>query len=668
MWPQLTSMLPLWQWLILAAIPPAIVALYFLKLRRQPLLVPSTYLWRKSIEDLHVNSFWQRLRRNLLLLLQLLLMLLLLLALINPTWQGSQLSGNRFIFLVDNTASMSATDVKAKEGEPTRLDLAKRRVGELIDGMKPGDVAMLISFSDTGYVVQERTENKRELKRQLQAIKPTQRTTTIKEALRLAAGMANTSRPTRPGGDDKPGATPPAAEGQPATLFVLSDFRFAEVPDFSLGNLAPKFILIGRPEAQNVAITSFAARRYEDKPRELEAVGRIDNFSDQETNFTAEISMEGRLIDSREVKIPPQGQQTVAFPLSNIDSGALVLRIAPDDDLEIDNTAYAVVQPPRRGRILFVSPGDEGWQRALGTGKAKDLSDITQQKPNYLLTDEYQRDSQAGAWDLIIYDRCAPKKLPRANTLFIGRLPSDGRWKSGEKIVNPKVVDTERTHPLVQLVEVGDFIIAEAQVLRPPSGGASLFDAAEGPIFAIAPRESFQDAVLGFEFSTADDAGKEAFNTNWPLRPSFPVFVHEVLSFLGSGAALGEGEALRPGRPLEARSLMADEPAEVVTPSGVKTSLPVHQQTLLFTGTDEVGIYELRQGTLRPREFAVNLFSPAESDIRTRPDQMIKLGDVDVKPSENWETVRVSIVKALLLLALVVLMVEWYIYNRRVYV
>ena len=72
----LLNMLSWWQWAILAAVPPAIVALYFLKLKRRPLEVPSTYLWRRSIEDLHVNTIWQRLRRNLLLFLQLLLVLL----------------------------------------------------------------------------------------------------------------------------------------------------------------------------------------------------------------------------------------------------------------------------------------------------------------------------------------------------------------------------------------------------------------------------------------------------------------------------------------------------------------------------------------------------------------------------------------------------------------
>ena len=86
--PDLSNMLSWWQWLILAAVPPAIVALYFLKLKRRPVEVPSTYLWHKSIEDLHVNSIWQRLRRNLLLWLQLLVVLLA-----DPGAAAAQLAG-----------------------------------------------------------------------------------------------------------------------------------------------------------------------------------------------------------------------------------------------------------------------------------------------------------------------------------------------------------------------------------------------------------------------------------------------------------------------------------------------------------------------------------------------------------------------------------------------
>ena len=122
MLPELSNMLSWWQWAILAAVPPAIVLLYFLKLKRRPLEVPSTYLWHKSVEDLHVNSIWQRLRNNLLLFLQLAVVLLIFLALLRPSWQALHLTGSRLVLLIDNSASMQATDIK-----PNRLEEAKRR-------------------------------------------------------------------------------------------------------------------------------------------------------------------------------------------------------------------------------------------------------------------------------------------------------------------------------------------------------------------------------------------------------------------------------------------------------------------------------------------------------------------------------------------------------------
>ena len=151
----LVNSLSLGQWLILAAVPPAIVALYFLKLRRQPVEIPSTYLWTRTIEDLHVNSLWQRLRQSLLLFLQLLVVALAMAACIRPGWRGAQLSGNRLIFLIDTSASMSATDAA-----PTRLAAAKQRALDMINQMKSGDVAMVITFSDVARVEQSFTDNR----------------------------------------------------------------------------------------------------------------------------------------------------------------------------------------------------------------------------------------------------------------------------------------------------------------------------------------------------------------------------------------------------------------------------------------------------------------------------------------------------------------------------
>src|SRR5947209_4999106 len=53
------ALLPWWAGLALLLVPLLIALLYFLKLKRKPLQVPSTFLWKKSIEDLHVNSLFQ---------------------------------------------------------------------------------------------------------------------------------------------------------------------------------------------------------------------------------------------------------------------------------------------------------------------------------------------------------------------------------------------------------------------------------------------------------------------------------------------------------------------------------------------------------------------------------------------------------------------------------
>src|SRR5947207_6691087 len=113
---ELNTPLGLAAWSALAGVPVGIIALYFLKLRRRPVHVPSTMLWRKSLEDLHVNSLFQRLRRNLLLFLQLLAVALAMLALAGLRSKGTGGQGQRYVLMIDNSASMSATDVA-----PSRL-------------------------------------------------------------------------------------------------------------------------------------------------------------------------------------------------------------------------------------------------------------------------------------------------------------------------------------------------------------------------------------------------------------------------------------------------------------------------------------------------------------------------------------------------------------------
>ncbi|HEY4232578.1 MAG TPA: BatA and WFA domain-containing protein [Lacipirellulaceae bacterium] len=688
-----------WQWALVALVPPAIVALYFLKLKRQPLEVPSTYLWKKSIEDLHVNSLWQKLRQNLLMFLQLLLVGLAILALLRPGWQGTKLEGNRFIFLVDNSESMSATDAA---DAPTRLDEAKRLVGSLIDQMDSSMTAMIISFADRPQVMQEFTENRRLLRERLASIEPTARSTDLHGALELAGGLANPSRITA----DQGGQEVDVVEAQPATAYIFSDGRFEAVKSFSLGNLKPVYVPIGSFDAANLAITTLAARRNESRPEEQQAFVQVANFTDKPQKATVELALDGQFLDAREVEIPAGESAGAVFPLENRQAGGLTARLkyqlaggGSHDALPEDDVAYAALGEATHGKVLVVTPGDVALEVAIQTEEAKQLADVRVAPPSILDTADYNRDALDGAYNLIVYDQCAPRELPRASTLFIGRLPPGPAWRGGgredasgkqadkkesgnsdaeQSVGVPQIIDWDRAHPLLAHVELGNVDIADSLVLRPPAGATVLIEATAGPIAAIAPRESYQDAVLGFELVGQDSAGARTVNTNWPRRHSFPTFCLNVLENLAGTADEVEGNSVRPGRSIELHAAGTATELTVIDPKGHAQTVPrSNQDAFPFHDTEAPGVYQVRQGDQVIQRFAVNLFDRAESNIRVVPSQDgvgqtiraadIQIGHVDVAASVGRAPARHETWKTLLLAALVVLVLEWYIYNRRVY-
>jgi hypothetical protein len=283
--------------------------------------------------------------------------------------------------------------------------------------------------------------------------------------------------------------------------------------------------------------------------------------------------------------------------------------------------------------------------------------------------------------------------MPRANTLLVGRLPPEPAWQQREdasgatgataersesKVTGPQIIDWDRASPLLANVDLGDVAIADSLLVRPPAGGSVLTESNAGPIAAIAPRDSYQDAVLGFEIVGLDTDGTRTANTNWPIRPSFPTFWLNVLEYLATRGEQQESAAARPGQTVNLQAPAAAEQLTVVAPDRRETLVPRSEQdAFTFTNTDTPGIYQVRQGDAVIERFAVNLFDRAESDIAVRPTQDpesstlrpadIRIGHVDVAATTDRAPARQEAWKIVLACALFVLLLEWYIYNRRVY-
>ncbi|MCC6126265.1 MAG: BatA and WFA domain-containing protein [Pirellulales bacterium] len=671
--PSFMPMLTWWQWTILAAVPPAIVLLYFLKLKRHPVEVPSTFLWHKSIEDLHVNAIWQRLRNNLLLWLQLLLILLLALALFRPSWQGTKLVGERFIFLIDNSASMSADD-----RQPSRLASAKEKVHDLIEGMKSGQAAMVISFADAARVEQSYSDNRTLLHRAVDGIKPTARGTSLLEALKLASGLANPGRSAEKDTDTQ------VAEALPATLYILSDGKFPPVAGIKLGNLEPKFLPIGLAESKNIGILAFSAQRNESRPDRFQAFARLENFCKEKTKVAGELYLDDHLVDADEVEVTPEEPRGIAFDIAAVESGVLRLKIKSKDQLKIDDEAFLVLRMPQRTKVLLVTPGNEPLAIALTTKSAQEIAEVQIEPPEFLKNKvKYQTPAAAGTFDLVIYDRCHPEQMPQANTLFIADLPPkiansppEKNWTAGAKVDIPQIIDIDSSHPLLQWMDMSDVVLLSGTPLKPPVGGKVLIDSdagsPSGAMLAIAPRDAFEDVVLGFSFfeEQAGEGGKTArfYGTNWYSRQSFPVFVRNLFEYFGRNRVGANSEGYRPGQSVQLDVTAAEAKVRVKTPSGSNVDLRSNKSgKLSFTETSELGIYDVQTGGKSVDRFAVNLFDPAESDIRPNPSPSIKVGEVEVEGEATSEAARKDFWKTLALFGLAVLAGEWYIYSRRIY-
>jgi hypothetical protein len=83
-----------------------------------------------------------------------------------------------------------------------------------------------------------------------------------------------------------------------------------------------------------------------------------------------------------------------------------------------------------------------------------------------------------------------------------------------------------------------------------------------------------------------------------------------------------------------------------------------------FHNTDELGVYGLAIGDEKSA-FAVNLLSDRESAIA--PNLEVAIGTVQAKDESAEVASRRELWKLLTLVALVLLLFEWYVYHRRGY-
>ena len=681
-----------------AVVVPALVILYFLKLRRRQETVPSTFLWRRAVQDLQVNAPFQRLRRNLLLLLQLLVLIAALTALARPIVKTDFAREKSLILMIDRSASMSTREAEGK----TRLDLAKEQATRLVKSLNKtgphwyswlsgGDSltkVMLVSFADRASVLSPFTTNTSDLVQLIDGLKPTDARTNLREAIELAQAYMSPGRGNMDATPTPGQPANPINPEQPPRVVLLSDGCVGDLSSISLQAKDVTLIRTGEV-TDNVGITALRTQRNYEKPELLSVFVQVKNFGPEPVSTDVSLYVNGRLGSGRieTVKLGPirrsrsgaaesqpagesqpsagnssigeNGASTAAlsFELPLAEAAELEVRLSRDDPFMADNRAWAIVAAPRELKVLLVSEKNDYLQAVL-----QHLA--IQQPYRYLTPTQYEAAPASeieadgrSIYDVVIFDKVDTARLPLGNYLFIAGVPKIPAVKNVGETEAFSMMWWDDTHPVLRYVGLDYELVGKALKLELPREAQTLMEGPHGPTLSRLTVDGRQYLLLTFAIE----------HSTLRTKNSFPVFMFNAVRFLGAGTAVADQEIARPGDSILFSTTPGAKSVTVLRPDDRKDSARVDaSQTARYGLTDRVGVYRCEQGAAGRDRIAVNLEDPAESDI-TSSGQLV-IGDVQVKAGEAIRAATPEIWRWFVGAALAILMIEWYIYNRRVMV
>ena len=605
---------PLAFWMLTAAAPLA--AMYFLKVRRKRLQVPSLMLWSSVIAQQQRARPWDRFRRHDLLWLQLLILLLTTFALAGPSIPGKTRLGKSVVWIVDGSASMAATSPK-----PSRFGVAQDVVLSELRQLGATDEGMVVLAGADPDVIVSFTRDKERLEAAVREMEPTDASASVGAAVDLAVALTR-NRPER-------------------TIVVVTDGSDRTV-DAAMGrHPGLRIEQVGRP-AENVAITAIDLRRSPTVDLESELFVTLRRFSGAGGPVGVEVTLDGELVATEAVDVPPDRPVARVYRGLGASGGLLRVHVETGDALRSDDDALAWREPAARRRIDCV-----GCSVLTARALAADPRFDVTASQGWVQTPEGSEPP-----DAYVFEGGEVPAEPGAPFLALG--PSAlGAEAAPPEVSWPRVTQWRKSHPTLRFVEPSGIHVTRA---NPPTDPAwePLLESDQGPLLTTSVHGGHRAVVLHFA-PTASDL---------PLRVAYPLFLLNTVGWLSGEEARGNSRTLAAGTPL-IREGWGDDGDEVVLirPDDTELRAPVREGVVRFGGLQQAGVYKLRGPQGRSERLVVNLVSETESDLAVMTHQ-----PPEDQPTEMLVASapgRLPLVRPLLLLAALVLLGEWFLYQRK---
>lgn len=613
-----------------ALVAIAITVLYILKLRKRRIEVPFSPLWQQVLQEQRsANDLFKRLRRFLSWLLYMAIAAALLLALLDPHPETTAVEGRSLVLLIDSSASMGATDVS---GAVDRLDLAKRKVREILTTVGPDDRVMLVTFNEQIRPISPFVKEVQLLEPMLAKIEVTATGTSYREAVEFAVNALR---------DVKNGEVIVFSDGAGQTQIEgASELGGDWLPD----DLQIRHVRVGEASG-NLAVTSFNVRRYVSNKLDYELFVSLRSYFERPVEAEIEIWADGQLVDTKPVSLEAMGVHQGYYPSQAVAGERLEARVRlttrdARDVLPVDDRAYALLPPVRKVRVQLVTDGNLYLEGPLLLNPNLDVTRVAPAAYD-----------ASQVFDVTVFDRVAlePGKTP--NLLYLAPNGEFSPWVVQRTAADPIIERIQRGHPLLRWISLKDINIGVADVWK-LAATDTVVAASESGVPILVTRREDTRSIVGISFDIR--------NSDLPLRVAFPVLLINAIDwFMRDDGTLVE--SYKTGETW-AVPIASEGLAQVTSPTGDVGEVPIFERRAVFFG-DVPGFYTLRSEG-QAQVIAGNMADMAESSIL--PADLIFGERPVVEPApligfsqrEPWVW--------LVLLALGLLLVEWWTYNRRI--
>jgi hypothetical protein len=259
---------------------------------------------------------------------------------------------------------------------------------------------------------------------------------------------------------------------------------------------------------------------------------------------------------------------------------------------------------------------------------------------------------------LYIFDGWLPETLPDGDLLIID--PPTGTtplFKVGATSEDTENVLMKRDDPRLIYVDFASVNLLQFKTLTDVEWADTLIYADGGPLLVAGEIDGRQVAIMPFDVRDSD----------LPLKITWPVLVANLLEWFAPRNVIAAADTLSVGETLAIRPAFEADTVRVTLPDTSQRSFAINGDAVVFAETKQTGLYTLevlQEGeVIQTQPFAVNLFDANESDIT--PHQTVNIAGSVIAESVREELGQREFWPEVLLLALLMLLIEWVVYHRR---